>query len=67
LHANLHVAYIAPILRDFGMILQKYDQKTTDLVNALESIAVLADIAKRSPEMLILAGLILLFIGILII
>ena len=67
MHANLHVAYIASILRDFGMIPQKYDQKTTDLVNALESIAVLVDIAKRSPEMLILAGLILLFIGILVI
>jgi len=45
------------------MIPQNYNQKTTDLVNALEAISVLADIAKRSPEIIILVGLVLLFVG----
>jgi len=45
------------------MIPQKYDQQTTDLINSLEAVAVLADVAKRSPEIIILVGLILLFVG----
>ena len=42
------------------------DQRTTDFLNALEAITVLGDIAKRNPEIIILAGLVLLFVGLLI-
>ena len=45
------------------MITRNHDRQTVDLVNTLEAIALLADVAKRSPEIIILAGLVLLFVG----
>lgn len=48
------------------MITAVNDQKTRDFVNALQSIAVLADIAKRDPGIIILAGLVLVFVGLLL-
>lgn len=49
------------------MIPENYNQQTTDLVNALEAITVLVDIAKRSPEIIVLVGLVLLFVGLFLI
>jgi len=41
------------------------NQQQADFVNAMNAISTLVDIAKRDPLILVLAGAILLFIGIL--
>lgn len=39
--------------------------KQADLVNALNAMAVLADVAKREPMIILIAGLVLLLVGLL--
>lgn len=64
---NLHVYLYTGELFNWPMITAANDQKTRDFVNALQSIAVLTDIAKRDPGIIILAGLVLLFVGLLLV
>ncbi|MEW6044035.1 MAG: hypothetical protein AB1608_07200 [Thermoproteota archaeon] len=43
--------------------IQIQNQRQTDLVNALNAMSTLVDIAKRDPLVLLVAGLILVFVA----